>query len=375
MGSNMEIERYLSSSSPYSFAFFDYNLGALPAWPFIVACFFKVFGVSLFAAKFASLLFSVLLIVIVFFLANEIFENSIIPYQIAILLSLDYQLFWLGTMARPDMAAAVFAFAGVYFLVKYVKTDRMLYGIFMAFLFFIALLTHGISIVIVLSCGIVEIVRNIRTKVWRRRMQAVMIIKFYSIPVIVFVGFSLAWYWFQKESIHAFLSYGGQNFNLFEAFAEEFNKKIFDSYNRRYLLLYLASIALFACQLIKKLWQVGNNRVAVILIMTALIFIFGIFFDTYHTKSHLIYYIPFFCSIFVLGVRDCLSSINSINLKYIIILFFIANLLMPKLGESTGGAVREEDGEVITRGGPQKERCRSELPPRLRAEHQLYGLL
>ena len=109
-----DIDRYLSA------AFYP------PLFDSAVAASFNVFGISLFSARLATLVFSVLALWVTFELARSMFDGKT-AFLSSLLLGLMPGYFWLSRLALIEMTLVFFIVLGLLLFIKWVKTRKDLY--------------------------------------------------------------------------------------------------------------------------------------------------------------------------------------------------------------------------------------------------------
>ena len=331
-GTNLFIDKYIEENSPQSFLFFGIDLRMNSFWYLILAGFYEIFGVSLFTANLASFVFSVLTVFVVYGIIKEIFGDKILSAQSAILLLLDYQFFWMATMARPDIAAMFFGLLGIYWILVYYRTKKILLPFLASVAWAMGFATHLLMVFFPIIFFIVSQVARFLNK--NKRLVAYLYEAWPVILAFVLFGiFTLFYYSYYSQFLDRYLEFAREIFSLSRGIRSEFYVKIWQVFARRYslqlLVIFFILISVSAIAAFRKQDKKTLSVLTAMLIMSFL----GILIDQNPGPPRLLYYSPFFALFTAIGLKEIFPVLRHKIVKAIVLIIIIFSIILPRMGK------------------------------------------
>lgn len=188
-----------------------------PIYFVILHYWIKLFGVSEFALRFPSLVFSVVSIPCLFFLGKQIFNSRVGLYASLVMCLSSFHL-WYAQEARPYSLGVLLSILSTYFLYRFLTEGKIKLG-FIYILFFILGLYSDITYyhLFLLSTQLLAAIIFIRKNIY---------LKLFSFFCLIFLGFSLRSEYFISKFLYVkggfwipvpslkFLIFTIENFNL-----------------------------------------------------------------------------------------------------------------------------------------------------------------
>lgn len=330
--SNLNGAELLGVASDTSYAFFGWNMMGSLVWNVALAGAMWLFGPSYFVIHVFVLLWSLLFIWACYGVVLEWSRDRVLASQAGIVLSLDYHVFWMGTMARPDIMAGALAFGGIFCALRWQRrrSGTMLAAALVCWM--LAVGSHPLAILPVgaylLSCltegvwsGIVAGFRGVAARLWPLGVAALLLLTWV-----------LVWY-------YLFMSIEGggvgrwEEYRIVSSLNAEILEKIISTYINRYsigLLVYIC-ISLVWCIAILK--QNKNEVCARVLLFLVCLFLCGVALDHTAGRERLLFYLPVFAVACVLFARFLWVRFPYSWARGTVVLLLVGCLLLPRTGK------------------------------------------
>jgi len=329
IGTNQHIAEHIADSSPHGFAFFGYDLRMNIGWQATVAAMYKILGVSLFAANLTSFVFSLLTILVVYGIVKEIYGEAALSAQAGILLILDYQMFWMATMARPDMAAMFFGLLGIHLMLLYRRTGRRLLPFLAAVAWSIGFTMH----LLMIFFPVAYMLTSQTATLWSKRGRLREYLKT-SWPIILafflFGVFTLFYYHAYSQSLDRWVSTAGSRWSLSRGIYQEFYVKILDAFVRRYSLPLLMLFVLFVAFAVVSAIRRRNGKTLAVFGTMLCVTALGVLVDQNAGSPRLLYYSPFLALFTALGLRVVLPALRYKSLRILAVGLVVLAMLLPR---------------------------------------------
>ena len=158
-----------------------------PIWFFLTDLSYKIFGISLFSARFLSIIFGALSIIALYLIVSLVYNKRLALIASIILTFSSFHI--LMSLAEMDVAMTFFVLSSLFFFIKYLKEKREIYAIFSYILLGIAILTKQIAIMFLPAMLIVLVYYKLKNKekiTLKHFGVFILIMIIISLPVLTF---------------------------------------------------------------------------------------------------------------------------------------------------------------------------------------------
>lgn len=136
-------------------------------FPMLTAVFFKLFGISLFSARFLSVCFGIGTIIMVHFIFNELrigLKNRIVVFALFLSLTLFNSIF---RFARPESASLMFCALGILYFIRYINFHKLTDMLFLSLAVICATLSHPYSLLLFALFGVYLLVESFKNRSYK----------------------------------------------------------------------------------------------------------------------------------------------------------------------------------------------------------------
>ena len=327
--SNQDVDLITSPERQGSFAFFTDDLRASLVWCYLVALSFLLPFDYLLCAELLTLCSSVGFVLMTYLIARKVLEDEIRAIQAALVCLLDYSVFWMATMARPDMTAALLAYAGVYFYLKSEDERKLQWGILALLVWSLAIGTHILSSLIVIAFLTVFAI-SLAVKHSNELGQALRPLTKLLTTGAVFIAITMSWYFsFVPRELKEDLSES----HFLHSAGAYFKEAVFDAYSARYIVHLLAVITVAIVVSFVLAVRTHRYRMLPVLGFLAVLAVCLVQFDVSYAKERLLYYVPAVSVILVDDGHLLWRRFRSKIVPILVFAFVLLSALLPRAGK------------------------------------------
>jgi outer membrane protein assembly factor BamB len=163
-------------------------IGKPPFFMWLLSLAFQVFGANNFAARFWSVIFAGLAMVMVYFLGKTLY-NRTVGFTSAVLLGTFSTFYTFARLAMTDMAFLFFTLASLYFAIKHQKTPSNRHILFCGVFFGLALMTKQIVAFIVPLLILLYLL--ITQKRFKPLVSKQFLLRFWGVSMLIFLPWIL----------------------------------------------------------------------------------------------------------------------------------------------------------------------------------------
>ena len=313
-----------------------------PIWFFLTDLIYKIFEVNMFSARFLSILFGSLSILVIYLIGKELFNKRVALFASFLLTFSAYHI--IMTLAEMDIAMTFFFLLSMYFLIKALKTNKnklfLLSWIFLG----IAILTKTIALMFIPAYVIFLIYYNLKNKsevkVSKKLFKTIFI---FAIVIFVMVIPILTFnYLLYKDKgigdlqFSRFLGLGKDTYASIEATLKPFRvNDLFLSYNgRRPGLLdgisfyYVFDFVLFILAIFGLIIIFNRNKTFSLLLLLIFLFPFIFLSGTSLLPYHFAFGIPIFALLAANTLDFIIEKTKKIRIKTKIITYLLLILIL-----------------------------------------------
>ena len=207
-----------------------------PIYGFIVACFYKMFGIHEWIGRALSIGFSLGTMFFLYFLIGEISGKNVALWSMFFYAILPMSIFYSRTI-MPESLMLMGCTGCVYCFFKWYKTDKLIYLLISNILLSIAVLIKPPTLYIGLPLSFLAFRKY--------RFKALFQVKLWIFSILIIIPFILWYYHSHQLKIHTGLSFGIWEYGIDKwgnwdlVFSLEFWKKILiDHISKKYLVIY-----------------------------------------------------------------------------------------------------------------------------------------
>ena len=313
-----------------------------PIWFFLTDLIYKIFEVNMFSARFLSILFGSLSILVIYLIGKELFNKRVALFASFLLTFSAYHI--IMTLAEMDIAMTFFFLLSMYFLIKALKTNKnklfLLSWIFLG----IAILTKTIALMFIPAYVIFLIYYNLKNKsevkVSKKLFKTIFIfaivIFVMVIPILTFNYLLYKDKGIEDLQFSRFLGFGKDTYASIEATLKPFRvNDLFLSYNgRRPGLLdgisfyYVFDFVLFILAIFGLIIIFNRNKTFSLLLLLIFLFPFIFLSGTSLLPYHFAFGIPIFALLAANTLDFIIEKTKKIRIKTKIITYLLLILIL-----------------------------------------------
>jgi len=331
--SNLHGADLLGTVSNTSYAFFGWNLMGCLVWNVALAGAMWLFGPSFFVVHVFVLLWSLVFVWACYGVVQEWSRDRVLASQVGIALSLDYHVFWMGTMARPDIMAGALAFCGIFCALRWQRQRSVTMLVAALVCWMLAVGSHPLAILPVgaylLSCvtegvwsAIVTSLRAVVTRLWPLGLVSLLLLTWV-----------LVWY-------HLFMSSEGgsvgrwQEYGIVASVTKELFEKITDTYMKRYLIVIFVYILLSIIYMAMKAKSNDGKAYGGVLLFLVYLFLCGVALDHTAGRERLLFYLPVFAVSSILFTQFLWKRLPHGWPRGALMVILVGSLVLPRAGKA-----------------------------------------
>jgi hypothetical protein len=324
------------SNVAYNFAmgkgFINTNVGSYGGdicflYPLIEGTFFYIFGTSLFAARFVSIIAGVISLFGIIMIYEQLKVKWQLKYFSVFLLIFSYNYFLIFRCARPEALTFMFFIWAFFFCVKYWDSDRKIYVFLQAAFSGLAFLIHPWGFAFALLFGVNSLIMSYKRKDYKIALiylaGAVLLasILLFNTVIINNISFDTLVMRFGHRT-----TVSGSPHSIFSKIADTFFS-LFEKYNfksgRLYILLFHAFISFYGITFKNK--NINIFRISIIQLSLVLITVFFYNGGGIEYMLHFIFFFTFLNTALILNELTLSPKISKVIIV-LAALFFINNI-------------------------------------------------
>ena len=310
-----------------------------PIWMYLTDLSYKIFGMTLVSSRLSSIIFGSLSILALYFLTKEMFNKKIALISSILLTFSSFHI--LMTLTELDVAMMFFILLSSYFLIKFVKEDKLKYHITATILLGIGILVKNVGALFIPAYLIILLYPTKNKKIFSKKNLRLVLIFFLIMFVIALPTLTFNYILYKENGItdlqfSRFLS--GEDKGVYQSIANTIQpfslKVLLVNYNNgtpgiikgiqhywNYSIFLLITFLIGIPLAFKK----DKNWTIYLLMLFIIPFIF--LTGTSLLEKHFVFGVPIFC-IFSSLTIDGISKFSKKNSKYIILALILIFLII-----------------------------------------------
>ncbi|HLD10924.1 MAG TPA: glycosyltransferase family 39 protein [Candidatus Nanoarchaeia archaeon] len=313
-----------------------------PVWMYLTDLMYKIFGMTLISSRLLSIIFGSLSIIILYFLTKEMFDKKIAIISSILLTFSSYHI--LMTLTEMDIAMTFFILLSSYFLIKYLKEDKLKDYIISTIFLGIGILVKNIGMLFIPAYLVLILlypkIKN-KERIFSKKSIKLLILFFLIMFVIALPTLTFN-YILYKEKGMTDLQFSrfllGENKGIYESITENIQPFSLTTLLKnqgneipgilkglRFYWEY--SLFLLITSLVGLVISLKKDKIWSIYLLTLFIIPFIFLSGTSLLEKHFVFAVPILCIFSSLSI-DKISKFSKNNSKYIIIILILIFLVI-----------------------------------------------